>query len=318
MSQSIRSVVIDPSAPERLAIKLVTLRDPDRNEVVVRVTTISLNRGETRQALQLWEGGVRPGWDFVGIVETEAADGSGPKSGARVVGVLPDGGAWAERLNCPTADLTVLPSSISDAQAATLPVAGLTALHALRKGGLLVGRKVLIDGASGGVGHFACQLAKTAGAQVWAHVRNDSRRAEVERWTGASVVCGPELNVAKAHGPYWLILDSVGSSNLADALTMLAPNGTCVTLGISGGLTSTFDSRAFFMTGGVKLYGLMLFQELLNGERAGPGLALLVDEVVAGRLTPHITVEAGWNEIGVIARRFLDRDFTGKVVLRIS
>jgi NADPH:quinone reductase-like Zn-dependent oxidoreductase len=99
MPQKIRAVIVDPSLPDRLAIREVSLRDPDRDEVVVRVTAISLNRGETRRALQVAEADWRPGWDFAGVVETTAADGSGPKPGARVVGILPSG-AWAERVNC--------------------------------------------------------------------------------------------------------------------------------------------------------------------------------------------------------------------------
>lgn len=161
MPQQIRAVVVDPSSPDRLAIREVSLRDPDRDEVVVRVTAISLNRGETRRALQVAEADWRPGWDFAGIVETTAADGSGPEPGTRVVGILPSG-AWAERVNCRSHAVAALPEAVSDAQAATLPVAGLTALHALRQGGLLLGRKVLVDGASGGVGHLACQLAAAA------------------------------------------------------------------------------------------------------------------------------------------------------------
>ena len=92
MPQTIRAVVVDPAAPGKLAVKAVELRDPDRDEVGVRVTAISLNRGETRRALQVAEPGWRPGWDFVGIVETAAADGSGPRPGMRVVGLLPSGG----------------------------------------------------------------------------------------------------------------------------------------------------------------------------------------------------------------------------------
>ena len=178
-----RAVVVDPAAPGRLAIKPVELRDPDRDEVAVRVTAISLNRGETRRALQQAEPGWRPGWDFVGVVENAAADGSGPKAGTRVVGILPSG-AWAERVNCRTHALAALPDAVGDAAAATLPVAGLTALHALRQGGLLLGRKVLIDGASGGVGHLACQLAVAAGAEAWGHVRREEYRAAVAEWCG--------------------------------------------------------------------------------------------------------------------------------------
>jgi NADPH2:quinone reductase len=88
MPQQIRAVVVDPSMLGRLAIREVSLRDPDRDEVGVRVTAISLNRGETRLALQIAEAGWRPGWDFAGVVATAAADGSGPGPGTRVVGIL--------------------------------------------------------------------------------------------------------------------------------------------------------------------------------------------------------------------------------------
>src|SRR5256886_15874607 len=261
MPQAIRAVVVDPAAPGKLALKPVELRDPDRDEVGVRVTAISLNRGETRRALQVAEPGWRPGWDFAGVVETEAPDGSGPKTGTRVVGLLPSG-AWAERINCRSHAIAALPDAVSDAEAATLPVAGLTALHAVRQGGLLLGRKVLVDGASGGVGHLACQLAAAAGAIVWGHVRRDEHRAAVADWCGERVVVGRELAAAKPHGPFWLILDSVGGTALRAALGMLQPNGTCVTFGASETSTVSVESRDFFAVGGTRLYGLTLFHEL--------------------------------------------------------
>jgi NADPH:quinone reductase-like Zn-dependent oxidoreductase len=317
MPQTIRAIVVDNAAPGRLAIKPVELRDPDRDEVVVRVTAISLNRGETRRALQQAEPGWRPGWDFAGVVETEARDGSGPTAGTRVVGILPSG-AWAERVNCRSHAVAALPDAVTDAQASTLPVAGLTALHALRQGGLLLGRKVLVDGATGGVGHLVCQLALAAGAIVWGHVRREEQRTQVTGWTGGRAIVGPELSAAKAEGPYWLIVDSLGGSALSAAMGMLAPNGTCVTLGVSEAGTSNIESRNFFGTGGARLYGLTLFHELMSVERGGIGLALLAGEIAAGRLKPQIAVEAGWTEIGPIAQRLIDRDFTGKAVLHIN
>src|SRR5258706_10472803 len=261
MPQQIRAIVVDPGAPGKLAIKPVELRDPDRDEVVVRVTAISLNRGETRRALTVAEPGWRPGWDFAGVVETAAADRSGPKIGSRVVGLLPSG-AWAERVNCRSHAVAVLPDGVSDAQAATLPVAGLTALHALRQGGLLLGRKVLVDGASGGVGHLACQLAAAAGALVWGHVRREEHRAAVAEWCGDRVVLGRDLGAAKPYGPYWLILDSLGGSALSAALGMLQPNGICVTFGVSGASSTTFESRGFFGTGGGHVYKAPLVHHL--------------------------------------------------------
>jgi NADPH:quinone reductase len=317
MPLEIRAITVDPAAPGRLAIKPAELRDPDRDEVAVRVTAISLNRGETRRALTQAEPGWRPGWDFAGVVEREAVDGSGPTTGTRVVGLLPSG-AWAERVNCRGHAVAALPDTVSDAQAATLPVAGLTALHALRQGGLLLGRKVLIDGASGGVGHLACQLALAAGAQVWGHVRREEARAAVSEWCGGRVVVSRDLAAAAQHGPFWLVVDSLGGPALAAALGMLTPNGTCVTLGISDASSVTFESRSLFGTGGARLYGLTLFHELMSVERAGIGLTLLADLIAAGKLKPQIAVEAKWNDIGNVARRLIDREFTGKAVLHIG
>ena len=316
MPQQIRAVVVDPSVPGRLAIRDVALRDPERDEVGVRVTAISLNRGETRRALQVAEPGWRPGWDFAGTVETAAADGSGPEPGTRVVGILPSG-AWAERVNCRSHAVAILPEAVSDAQAATLPVAGLTALHALRQGGLLLGRKVLVDGASGGVGHLACQLAAAAGAFVWGHVRRDEHRRAVAEWCGENVVVGRELAAARPHGPFWLILDSVGGSALGAALGMLQPSGACVVFGVSAASTATIESREFFATGGTRLYGLTLFHELMSVERAGIGLRLLAELIEVKKLRPQIAVETRWDEIGTIAQRLIDRDFSGKAVLHI-
>ncbi|HVC55162.1 MAG TPA: zinc-binding dehydrogenase [Stellaceae bacterium] len=317
MSQQIRAIVVDPAVPGRLAIREVALREPDRDEVAVKVRAISLNRGETRRALQAAEPGWRPGWDFAGVVETAAADGSGPRPGTRVVGILPSG-AWAERVNCRSHAVAALPDAVSDAQAATLPVAGLTALHALRQGGLLLGRKVLVDGASGGVGHLACQLAAAAGAQVWGHVRREETRGAVAEWCGERVLVARDLAAAAAHGPFWLIVDSLGGPALAAALGMLQPDGTCVTLGISDSSTVTFESRNLFGTGGARLYGLTLFHELMSVERGGIGLALLAELIAAGKLRPQIAVEASWSEVGAVARRLIDRDFTGKAVLHID
>src|SRR6266851_712949 len=242
MPQQVRAVVVDPAAPGKLAIRPVELRDPDRDEVAVRVNAISLNRGETRRALQVAEPGWRPGWDFAGVIDTAAADGSGPKPGTRVVGILPSG-AWAERVNCRSHAVAALPDTVSDAEAATLPVAGLTALHALRQGGLLLGRKVLVDGATGGVGHIAVQLAAASGALVWGQVRRPEFRAAVAEWCGERIVPGSDLAAAAPHGPFHLILDSVGGTALAAALTMLAPGGTCVHLGVSESPTSAIASR---------------------------------------------------------------------------
>ena len=227
-------------------------------------------------------------------------------------------GAWAERIRAPSHAVAALPANVTDAQAATLPVAGLTALHALRQGGLLLGRKVLVDGTSGGVGHLAVQLAAAAGADVYGHVRRADQSAMIAEWCGDRIIVATDLRAAAASGPYHLILDSVGGSALSAALTMLQPNGTCVTFGVSEAPTTTFESGAFFRQGGVRLYGLILFHELRTVEPAGAGLALLAAEIARGRLRPHIEIEAPWTDIAPIARRLIAREFVGKAVLHVT
>jgi NADPH:quinone reductase-like Zn-dependent oxidoreductase len=283
----------------------------------VRVRTISLNRGEVNRAVRTAEPGWRPGWDFAGTIEEIAPDGGGPAKGTRVVGVLP-AGAWAETIRVSKEFVAALPDAVTDAQAATLPVAGLTALHALRQGGLLLGRKVLIDGASGGVGHFACQLAAASGALVHGHVRNAKFRSTVAEWCGERTIVAPDLSAAAPFGPFHLILDSVGGSALGAALGMLRPDGTCVTFGVSEAPNVTFDSSAFFRAGGSRLYGLVLFPELRKVEPASEGLALLAGMIARGSLRPHIEIEAPWTEIGAVARQLLDRSFMGKAVLHVD
>ena len=311
-----RAIVVDPSSNERLAIKSVPLAAANRDEVTVRVRAISLNRGEVNRAVRSAEPGWRPGWDFAGAIEATTADGDGPSVGTRVVGLLPSG-AWAETIRVPKDAVAALPDSVTDAQAATLPVAGLTALHALRQGGLLLGRKVLIDGASGGVGHLACQLAAASGAIVYGHVRNAKFQQMVAEWCGDRTIVAPDLVAAAPMGPFHLILDSVGGSALGAALGMLRGDGTCVTFGVSESPNATFDSAAFFRSGGSRLYGLVLFAELKKVEPASEGLAILAGLVARGTLQPRIEIEASWTEIGAVARQLLDRSFMGKAVLHL-
>jgi NADPH2:quinone reductase len=310
----IKAVVVDPESPERLVLRPVGAPSPLPSEALVRVAAVSLNRGEVRTAMAA-AAGWRPGWDLAGTVERPAADGSGPPSGTRVVGLLPFR-AWAELAAVPTLALAELPASVTFAQAAALPVAGLTALHALEQGGTLLGRRVLVTGASGGVGLLAIQLARNAGARVVGLLRREAH-ADAVRAAGAHEVVVGEPVAAAAHGPYHLVLESVGGGTLGAVLGMLAADGTCVTLGVSESESVTFDARSFRSAGSVRLYGLTLMHEL-RSEPASVGLTRLAGMVADGRLRPQIDIETSWTEIATVARQLIERGYAGKAVLRVA
>lgn len=308
---TIRAVVVTPDAPARLGIGQVPAPQPGPSEALVRVAAVSLNRGEVRRA-QSAHAGELIGWDLAGVVERAAADGSGPAVGARVTAMMHNG-AWAELVAVPTHALAVLPDAVSFAQAATLPIAGLTALHALELGGSLLRRQVLITGASGGVGYFAVQIARDAGAHVVAQVRHEDRVAFVREAGADVVVVGEDI---EPHAPYYMVVDGVGGPLMAHALVLLAPYGWAVSFGATAAAHLTFDLNRFYSTGGRTLYSFMLSHELRR-EPARVGLDRLLQMVVAGTLRPHIAIEAGWEEVGAVAKQLIDRTYTGKAVLHI-
>jgi NADPH:quinone reductase-like Zn-dependent oxidoreductase len=302
-------VVVDPNAPGRLVIRPVPEPVPDRGDAIVRVRALSLNRGEVRRS-GMAAAGWRPGWDLAGVVERAAADGSGPEVGSRVVGFLPEG-AWAQRVAVPKNALAVLPDKVTFSQAATFPVAGLTALLALGKAGSILGKRVLVTGATGGVGDFAVQLARLGGAHVTASVRRADQVPAVRALGAHDVIVGDEIPRSPKHD---LIIESVGGKILGSALAALERAGVCVTLGVSASAEVTFDAREFFVAGRTTLYGFYVFTEFGN-EPASVGLRRLAELVAAGQLMPHISLERPWKEIGQVAQDLIARRFQGKAVL---
>jgi NADPH:quinone reductase-like Zn-dependent oxidoreductase len=214
----------------------------------------------------------------------------------------------------PSNALAELPDKVTFSQAATFPVAGLTALHALGKGGPLLSKRVLVTGATGGVGDFAVQLARLAGAHVTASVRRADQSAAVRQLGAHEVVVGDEI---AATPKYDLIIESVGGKTLGTALAALERGGTCVTLGVSATSEVMFDARNFFVAGRTTLYGFYLFTELGN-EPASIGLRRLAELVAAGQLSPHISLERPWKEIGQVAQDLIARRFPGKAVLIVD
>ncbi|MDO3411877.1 zinc-binding dehydrogenase [Saccharibacillus sp. CPCC 101409] len=311
----IQTVVYDSSAAGNFTLKEAEEPRPSRSKAVVRVEAFSLNQGEVRDAAKHGDG-FRPGWDFAGTVIEAAADGSGPAAGSRVFGLLLSG-AWAEKIAAPTSQLAEIPDGLSFKQAAALPVAGLSALYTLRKGGLLLGRRVLITGSTGGVGLLAHRLAALSGAYVTGTARSEEKAALVREAGADEVIVGemPPAGAA-AFAPYDLIIDSVGGETLTALVPMLIPGGTLVSMGYSSSPSSALDIRELSSVGGRTLYGFFLAEEL-NRSAASPGLSLLARLAAEGKLTPHIGAEASWEEIGRIARRLLNREFSGKAVLTV-
>ncbi|MGZ6391881.1 MAG: zinc-binding dehydrogenase [Ktedonobacterales bacterium] len=311
-----RAIVVDPSAPGRLALTEVAMPRPATNEALVRVAAISLTPYEIK-AVASAAAGTRPGWEFAGTVERAADDGAGPREGARVAGFL-DAGAWAEWLAVPTPTLGVLPDSVSFSQAATLPIAGLTALYALERGGPLLGRSVLITGASGGVGQFASQLARHGGAARVVGVVRSAAHVEAARGAGAQeVVVGEDNAGAERFGPYDVILESVGGASLASALPLVVEGGTCIAFGTTGGGESTIRVWDLYGRGGVTLYGFLINYEVKHKPIAA-GLPRLARMVADGTLRTSIGAEAPWTEIARVGQDLLARRFTGKAVLHVG
>ncbi len=309
-----RAAVVDSRATGHLAVREADVPSPLSNQALVRAAATSLNLGEVHVARAAQEGTVF-GWDVAGVVEQAAADGSGPPQGSRVVGMVRSG-AWAELVAVPTDSLAELPEGVSFAQAATLPVAGLTALLAVERGTRLLARKVLVTGASGGVGHFACQLAKLYGAHVVGLIRHRAKEGIVREAGADQVVVGEEASPAAELGPYRLVVEAVGGKVLAQTLGMLGPDGVCVSIGVIGGMDISLDLRTMRAPRS-SLYKMLVFTEV-SQEPASLGLARLAQLVAEGRLKPHIDVEESWTRIGQVAEDLLQRRISGKAVLTLQ
>jgi len=302
-----RALVADPSAPSGVSLTEAPDAEPGPNEALIEVKAVSLNRGEVRR-LPLRQEGTIPGWDVAGVVKRAAAEG--PTEGTRVVGLADEGG-WAELAAVPISRIAPLPDDVSFEAASTLPVAALTALRALEVGGPLLGRRVLITGASGGVGRFAIQLAHRAGAHVTGVVGSP------ERGEGLKELGADELitDFTPEGDHFDLILESVGGASLAAALGRVGWKGTVVAFGASSPEPTTFDISGFYNRGGPTLYGLRVFHELEFHGSGVRDLTFLVGELAAGRLDPQIGVTGSLWEPDDALQALIDRRVPGKAVL---
>ncbi|ARR54738.1 hypothetical protein HY78_15495 [Rhizorhabdus wittichii DC-6] len=290
---------------------------PSPSQALVRTVASSINQGEVRGIRsaphwQLSDGGHWiPGWDFAGVIEKPAADGSGPAAGARVVGWVRQG-AWAERLAAETDQLVELPAGLSFREAATLPIAGLTAWHALRLGDLSAGKRVLVLGANGGVGRFALQIARAAGAVAVGVVTSEARRNSIADIADEIAIGLP------AEGAFDIILECVGGATLAQCFALVAPYGTIVSYGNASGEPCCFDPGAAFRKPCLRLQSLALYDELDRRPSRNEGLADLVAMLAAGTLRTEIVLEVGLSDVQQACDALMDRRVDGKAVLAID
>jgi NADPH:quinone reductase-like Zn-dependent oxidoreductase len=248
-----------------------------------------------------------------GVVEQAAADGSGPPRGARVVGIVRNG-AWAQRVAVATTNLAELPGGVSFAQAATLPVAGVTALRALEICGFVLGKRVLVTGASGGVGRFAVQLAARAGARVTAVSRNAERARGLRELGAADVVFD-----LSGEAVYDAVVEGVGGATLGAALGRVAGRGVVVSFASSDPDPVSFPTRTLFgRAPGATLRGLFVFEEIERTGTGGSDLARLAALVAAGELDTQIDLEGSWREPGPAIEALLQRRVAGKAVLHVD
>ena len=288
-------VYCDYGSPDVLKIETVEKPVPTDSQVLVRVRAAAVNpldwhymRGSPRIARM--EMGLRKpkvirlGADFAGTVEAVGSAVTRFKPGDEVFGART--GAFAQYVTVRESYVASKPSNISFEQAAAIPVAALTALQALRdQAGLQSGQKVLINGASGGVGTFAVQIAKALGAEVTGVC--SGRNVELVQSLGAdSVIDYTKENFTAGETRYDVIIDNVGNHPVPDVRRVLTPAGKYVMVGgPSGGWVDPMPRvLSLVVTSWFVDQDLRFFISRLDQK----DLALLGDMIEAGKITPMI------------------------------
>lgn len=300
-----------PSVMERSTRESPT---PGPGEVCVAVRASSMNQGDLyvvlgepwplRLVLGLIPPPV-PGQDLAGIVE---AIGSGVESvsvGDRVVGQV-HMGAWAEHVIVPENQLVRLPDEVSFEVAATLPLAGQTALQGIQKGGVKAGDRVLVNGGSGSVGSFCVQIASLLGAEVTAVC--STRNVDRARRLGADeVIDYTEVDVAGLDRTFDVVLDVAASLPVHATMGLVADGGTLVAIGAAkGGFFSILTRMlGWAWTGAFGSKTTVVFDQAIVRE----DLEQLVRWAAEGRLQPGIVDAMPFREV----RRALELQATGRL-----
>lgn len=306
-SEQLRALVHHRTGRHALRVDTVPDPIPAPSQALIQVAAFSFNFGEVAfRKLDLPDGTI-PGWDAAGVVVTPAADGSGPPAGSRVV-TFGWEGAWAELRAVDADHAAIVPDDLDLAATAALPVAGITALQAVRRLGPVLGRRVLVTGASGGVGRYAVQLAQLAGAEVVASVGSPERGAGLTELGATEVVIG----AAGATGRFDGVVDNVGGQQLADAYHKLAPGGAIVAVGMASKEPTTIDFEAARINhdrGRIETFNLTL--------PLGQDLEYLVRLSARQQLNIPIGWRGDWHSYDDVVESLVSRKIRGKAVLDI-
>jgi NADPH:quinone reductase-like Zn-dependent oxidoreductase len=243
-TNAMKAIVYCEYGLANLELKDIEKPTPADNEVLVKVRAASVNpadlicRGGARIVTGLRKPQItRLGTDFAGTVEAVGKNVSRFKPGDEVFGGKT--GAFAEYV-CVRGEraIAIKPTNMTFEQAASVPIAGITALQGLRdKGKIQPGQNVLINGASGGVGTFAVQIAKSYGAKVTGVC--STRNVDLVRSIGADhVVDYTKEDFTKRPARYDLLFDNVGNHSFSERRQVLSPNGICVMVGVGGAAAS--------------------------------------------------------------------------------
>ena len=302
--------------PEVLALRQIERPIPTEGEVLVKVHAASANpydwhfmRG-TPLIVRLISGLRRPkparrtlGVDLAGTVEAVGADVTRFEVGDRVFGL--SAGAFAEYAAVPEQHLALTPANVTDEDAAVLAVAGLTALQALRDHGQVeAGQRILVNGAAGGVGTFAVQIARSLGATVTGVC--STRNVERAQSIGANeVVDYTREDFATQGTRYDLVLDAVGNRSLSDLRGVLTPEGKLVA--VAGSLKRTFWMK---LAGRGRLIGF-------TAKGDADDLATLAGLLETGDVTPVIDRRYPLAEVPEAIRYLEDGHARGKVVITL-
>ena len=313
-------------SPDVLEFEDVEKPTPADNEVLVRVHAASVNpldwhymRGSP-YIMRLAAGLGAPkdssmGVDFAGTVEAVGKSVTRFKLGDEVFGGR--GGAFAEYVIIPEDRALVLkPSNATFEQAASVPVAAITALQALRdKGQLTPGQKVLINGASGGVGTFAVQIAKSFGAEVTGVC--STRNVEMVRSIGADhVIDYTKEDYTESNQQYDLIIDNVGNHSLLANRRVLSPDGIFVVVGGAKGNwlgPLMRPIKAMILSPFVDQEFVMILARIDKDD-----LTILGDLIQAGKVTPVIDRRFGLSEVPAAIRYSEEGHARGKIVIDLE